>query len=165
MQPGAPRENGGDPDTTSRADVLRHCIKMITERSAYNDPPMPGLSGPLATPEFKVLLETVAPFKDKRVTCIKCARDLGRWTLNATNGVAVPHHRPPASLKVSPDIAAFTDRLAARKGPIVDSYTNDARGTITYKCKNCAKRTALKAETRTKLFLEAEIKGQKNVAI
>lgn len=165
MQPGAPSENGGDSDSTSRSDLLRHCIKMIKNESAYNHPPWPGMTGPLATPEFRSRLEAVAPFADKRVVCIKCSRDFGRWMLNASNGVAVPRHTPPARLGVSRDVAAFTDRLAAGKGPIVDSFTNDARGTITYECKKCGKRTALKAETRTKLFLDAEAKGHKKVEI
>ena len=150
-------EPRADGEARSRQDRIRVCLDMIKDGTAYNPPPMPGMTGPLMTPAFRDALFAVGDLDPIRVKCSRCNRDLGRWELRPGNGVAMPLHRPPKKLRVSPDIVAYTDKLAAGKGQIVESATNDARGTIAYECQGCGLRTELRAETRTRRFLEASL--------
>jgi len=138
---------------------------MIEANTAFTPPPFAAISGPIATRAFLAALADISDLQTRHIECIRCRYRLGKWDLSPTIGIALPVHRPPPGVDLTPGIVPYTDRLAAGKGPIVDSFTHDARGTITYGCPKCSKRTALRAERRTRLFLEAVDRAHRFVAI
>jgi hypothetical protein len=145
------RRRGGYPPVAD----LDEALGMIGRREAFWDATAGfSITGPIAQPVWTRWLLDHPDLPALILRCGLCDRRWGHWNLDHGAAVAMPADR----LNTQPgEIGNYTDKIVARKGPIIDSATHDTRGTITYRCtgRGCSHAVALPAEERTVLYLNA----------
>jgi hypothetical protein len=141
---------------------------MLDAGLAYNPVPVPAIAAPQPTEDLRAWLWGHQPLPRIAVQCQTCGYRLDKW--EELGGHIMPAYQRPARFGSQGGVA-YTERLAAGHGPIIDSYTADARGTIVYGCPRCLsdigprRNTSLRAETRLQLFLQALLDNANSILI